>query len=102
VADRAQYLKLLNDVDVVVSTARQEFQGIAVLEAIAAGCCPVVPDSLAYREFVPEAYRYQSVAEAAAMIRDLDPLKSAIALPKEVRPETVQRGWQQLLGELLQ
>ena len=107
VDDRAQYLQLLKDSDVVVSTARQEFQGIAVLEAMAAGCCPIVPDSLAYREFVPEAYRYQNVAEAAAMIRDIalqdrDRQKPAIGLPLEVKPKTVQRRWQQLLDELLQ
>ena len=123
VDDRAQYLQLLNESDLVISTARQEFQGIAVLEAMAAGCCPVVPDSLAYREFVPEAYRYQSIAEAAVMIRDLILQKEglqkeglqkegsqkegaqnqpAVGLPQTVRSEYVRHRWQQLLGELLQ
>lgn len=106
VDDRAQYLELLSSSDVVISTAQQEFQGIAVLEAMAAGCSPIVPDSLAYREFVPDACRYQSVAEAAVMIqnrsRDKDRQTMAVGLPKEVKPEYVRLLWQQLLGELLQ
>jgi glycosyltransferase involved in cell wall biosynthesis len=106
VEDRAQYLALLGSSDVVISTARQEFQGIAVLEAMASGCCPVVPDSLAYREFVPEACRYQSVTEAAVMIqnlyRDVNREKEAVDLPQVVKPEYVRLRWQQLLGELLQ
>ena len=106
VDDRAQYLELLGSSDVVISTALQEFQGIAVLEAMAAGCYPIVPDSLAYREFVPEACRYQSVTEAAVMIqnrgRDRDRYRVAVGLPQVVKPEYVRLLWQQLLGELLQ
>ena len=50
VPERQDYLKVLNESDAVVSTAIHEFFGIAVLEAVSAGCCPVVPDALAYPE----------------------------------------------------
>ena len=44
----------------MLSTARHEFQGLAVLQSVAAGCVPVVPDRLAYREIYPDALRYAS------------------------------------------
>ena len=49
---------------------RPESFGIAVVEAVAAGCIPVVPDNSAHRETVPfEALRYGSTAEGAAAVR---------------------------------
>jgi glycosyltransferase involved in cell wall biosynthesis len=54
--DRRQYQQALCDADVVVSTADHEFFGIAVVEAVAAGCYPVLPNRLAY----PELFGVQS------------------------------------------
>jgi glycosyltransferase involved in cell wall biosynthesis len=48
--DRQQYWEALKHADVVVSTADHEFFGIAVVEAVAAGCYPVLPNRLAYPE----------------------------------------------------
>lgn len=56
--DPAAYRRLLRSSHAVVSTALHEFQGLAVLEAVAAGCLPVVPDRLAYPEYFEQAYRY--------------------------------------------
>jgi glycosyltransferase involved in cell wall biosynthesis len=50
VADREDYRAALAACDVVVSTAAHEFFGISVVEAVAAGAFPVVPDRLAYPE----------------------------------------------------
>lgn len=50
----ARYRRLLSESDVVVSTARQEFFGISVVEACAAGAVPVLPDRLSYPELLPE------------------------------------------------
>ena len=52
------YRALLSKAGVVVSTAAHEFQGLAVLEAVAAGACPLVPDGLCYPEQYPPAFRY--------------------------------------------
>jgi glycosyltransferase involved in cell wall biosynthesis len=49
---RAEYLEVLADADVVVSTARHEFFGLAVAEAVLAGCRPLLPDRLAYPELL--------------------------------------------------
>lgn len=49
-----EYPAVLASADVAVSTALQEFFGISVVEAIAAGAFPVLPDRLVYPERIPE------------------------------------------------
>ena len=56
---RVDYEEELLSADIVVSTARHEFQGLSVLEAAAAGAKPLVPDDLAYPEIWPEDCRYR-------------------------------------------
>jgi glycosyltransferase involved in cell wall biosynthesis len=58
VESRAEYLRLLKQGDVVVSTAMQEFFGISVLEAVRAGCRPLLPDRLSYPELFHRKYLY--------------------------------------------
>jgi len=41
---------------VVASVAEHEFFGVAVVEALAAGCVPVLPEAMSYPELVPERY----------------------------------------------
>ena len=60
------YARLLRESHVVLSTALHEFQGLAVLEAVACGCFPLVPDRLAYSELFPDACRYPSFPDEAA------------------------------------
>jgi glycosyltransferase involved in cell wall biosynthesis len=57
---RAEYLAIIRQSHVVVSTALHDFQGLGILEATAAGCIPCVPDRLAYREYIPEQFRFTS------------------------------------------
>jgi len=59
VESKEKYASLLRQGDVVVSTAIHEFFGIAVLEAVCAGCRPLVPDRLSYPELYPQEFRYQ-------------------------------------------
>ncbi len=53
VEDWEQYAALLHQADIVAATARHEFFGIAVLEALYCRCYPVLPDRLVYPEYVP-------------------------------------------------
>ena len=78
--ESADYLRALRgEADLVLSTALHEFQGLAVLEAVAAGCLPVVPERLSYPEIYPPRFRYASLplepeaeaAAAAALVRQL-------------------------------
>ena len=70
-APRAGYDALLNRADIVVSTAIHEFFGVAIIEAIHAGAMPLVPDRLAYRETVPDEFRYESDASFESSLRAL-------------------------------
>jgi glycosyltransferase involved in cell wall biosynthesis len=52
-----EYVDVLRRTDIVVSTADHEFFGIAIVEAMAAGAFPVLPNRLVYPERIPERYR---------------------------------------------
>lgn len=90
--DRGEYLELIGTCDVVASTARHEFFGIAVAEAMAAGCAPLLPDRLNYPalvELLPAAEGARALFEdearlanelvlrAAAPLSDRDPARRA-------------------------
>lgn len=72
-----EYRRLLQQSDVILSTAIHDFQGIAVLEGVAAGCQPVVPERLAYSELFASRYRYPSFEN--------NPEKEALALAKHLK-----------------
>jgi glycosyltransferase involved in cell wall biosynthesis len=54
-ATRADYLALLQQADLVISTADHEFFGISILEAVTAGAFPLLPARLSYPELIPAA-----------------------------------------------
>jgi glycosyltransferase involved in cell wall biosynthesis len=60
VESERDYQSLLQQSHVVLTTALHEFQGLAVLEAVASGCVPLAPDRLAYRDYIPDDCRYPS------------------------------------------
>lgn len=64
IRDRESYQALLRSCDVVLSTALHDFQGLAILEAVMAGCLPVVPARLAYPELLPVTCCYDSHSES--------------------------------------
>ena len=57
---KEDYLSCLQNANVIVSSALHEFQGLALLEAVACGCYPLAPNRLAYSEFLPESCLYES------------------------------------------
>jgi len=77
VADDADYRRVLCESHVVLSTALHEFQGLAVQEAVACGCIPLVPDRLAYPEYFPQWCRYSSCPQDAE--REVNELTGRLA-----------------------
>ncbi len=72
IAERQRYRQLLTQCDVVLSTSLHDFQGLAVLEAVAARCRPLLPARLCYPECFGSEYLYAShpddtEAEASAL-----------------------------------
>lgn len=53
---KREYFSLLSKVDVVVSASLHEFFGISIVEAVAAGALPVLPNRLSYPEVIPNAW----------------------------------------------
>lgn len=53
-----KYVSLLQQGDIVVSTSLHEFYGIAIIEALRAGCVPVLPARLSYPELFEKNFLY--------------------------------------------
>ena len=68
-ATREEYATLLAGSDIAVSTADNEFFGLAMVEAAFAGCWPLVPDRLAYPEIYPAEMRYSTREQLVARLR---------------------------------
>jgi glycosyltransferase involved in cell wall biosynthesis len=94
VESRQQYLKLLNQGDIVVSTALHEFFGISVIEAVRAGCRPLLPDDLAYPELFDKTYLYKRGELKTALRQLLEEPKRLST--KEAASLTDRFGWPQL------
>ncbi len=97
-AEAEAYQRLLRGADVVVSTAIHEFFGVSVVEAIYAGCFPVLPNRLSYPELIPKSYHsaclYDGFEDLLARLRwALTDLSDARAVAAELRPTVACFDW---------
>lgn len=91
--DRDEYLERLVEADLVVSCARHEFFGISVVEAVAAGCVPLLPNALSYPEVIRPPWHGTVLYEPGNFgkrlvdaVRRIDELKAeTIGLPQTMR-----------------
>lgn len=98
---RKEYLAWLGKSDIVLSCAIQENFGLSVVEAIAAGAYPLLPDRLSYPELVPddlyEAHLYRSEEELTAKLRTL--LKTRPRPSEALREAYLQHDWKTRVAE---
>ncbi len=101
IASRDAYFEWLKSCHVVLSTAAQEFQGLAMLEAIQVGCVPMAPDALVYPEYVPAALRYDDAAGAVGLITRIAEGETVTYTGdiSAYQSRNVRNAWQALLGE---
>ncbi|MEA3367608.1 MAG: DUF3524 domain-containing protein [Planctomycetota bacterium] len=67
--DREAYEAQVRQADIAVSTAIQERFGLSMVEAMAAGCFPLMPNRLSYPEIVPEAWHETFLYSGDASLR---------------------------------
>lgn len=96
-----EYRARLRESDVVVSTAHQEFFGIAVVEAVAAGCFPVLPSRLSYPELIPSEWHDQCLYPPGGLVARL---REVITRPEvyrkmagEISPAMTRFAWPRLV-----
>jgi glycosyltransferase involved in cell wall biosynthesis len=70
-ADRKAYVDILQRADILPVTARQDFFGISVVEAIAAGVTPLLPDDMVYREHVADSDAFYPRTDFVTRLRGL-------------------------------
>lgn len=71
-ATKEEYYQLLGKAKIAVSFAEQETFGFAMLEAIANGCTPVVPNALSYGSMeIYEGFRFDGFGHAREMVARL-------------------------------
>jgi glycosyltransferase involved in cell wall biosynthesis len=96
-----RYREWLGLAGIVVSTARHEFQGLAVLEAASAGARPLVPDALCYPEQYSLQYRYHAGDQEGLVTRLQQWLTVELPEPADVSPwcgEDLPARWARLLS----
>lgn len=103
------YRAVLEQADVVVSTAQHEFFGVSVVEAIAGGSYPILPNRLAYPELLdlagqPTHQRFFYDGSASALVDKLTSLATQLAngvelthLCGSVQKEIKKLDWRRLV-----
>ena len=101
---RKDYIRVLQNSDIVVSTAIHEFYGIAILEAVSAGAWPILPERLSYPEIfagMEECFFGQKADELARKLENM--VKNEVFTKSkklELSNFTKKYSWQKMAGQM--
>ena len=104
VPSRSDYINLLKQGSIAVSTAIQENFGMSVIEAVLAGCVPLLPDRLSYPEILPQAFhdaflyrnKYDFIEKLARIIIDIEAYQTA---QKQLAAEMKKFLWENVISD---
>ncbi len=82
---REDYERIVHEASILPVTSNQDFFGISVIEAVAAGVRPLLPNRLAYPEHFSEEFFFDGDNDFYEALKDL------ILNPEELSGETVKR-----------
>jgi len=95
-ASREQYLALLKESDIVVGDPLHEYFGISIIEALAAGAYPVLPDGLSYPEILTEKYNhilFQSGSFKATLVNAIEAIDKKLKMVEGLDSEMMRFDW---------
>ena len=91
-----EYQDLLEECDFVLSTSLHDFQGLSVLQAVAKGCLPLVPNRMAYPQWFSNDVCYpessdevQEAKNAVRRLQEYDWSKAKIDI-KSLSPQSLK------------
>ncbi|MGH1491057.1 MAG: tRNA-queuosine alpha-mannosyltransferase domain-containing protein [Acidimicrobiales bacterium] len=84
--ERQEYLTQVANSDLIVSCAKHEFFGVAVVEAVASGCVPLLPNALSYPELIRPPWHSSVLYEPGTFGTRL---VDAVARIDELRDEVI-------------
>ncbi len=104
VESRRQYLDWLAQGAIVISTARQENFGIAMVEAIRFGCLPLLPARLVYPEIIPIRYQadvlYNSHQDLVSkLLERITNFPAYLNLRKRLSAEMTRYAWEKMIDQ---
>lgn len=98
---RQEYVNLLQTSDIIPVTSNQDFFGISAIEAIAAGCYPLLPDRLAFTEHLQVSnkadYYYSTGEQLVKKLRNL--ISSKAYYQSDARIHVLKYDWQKLINQ---